>query len=456
MTDYVDLDGVVLTSTHLAAFNVAHLGEARVKTGSPVVDKASMVTKNDFFDIDQQYDATRVGLAKYVPGFAFLELPGGSKLWVIGILNRLADVVEAERLRANPSRIRDSYFARVLNKAILDLPTHCRTRMNNIALTTDVTGSLPEYFRLYPEDVVRLSSTITLRIRSLGSAAPYNYTFLYHKYGQQIVLTQPMTLTSTGLSLIVADQRKIDCAGLHLAVNFSHFDDSLALFWDIERVQRCVGGRRARGYPFMGLTEMGNYSCKLPTMGSLPDCWNDSLNVHLTHAQAYTPLIKPLGSYRPFQLHPFLLSYLLGRRHVARTPAMKRVHDSTVGNYDYTALREAIIVQLGLNRARFEVAATSRRLDALLQVDLQRFSRRVRNAALLIEVRAVFNFYRRCIRTSGAAAGAVAIHCCIIDAFCLFVCLFVAAVAQGRHRWLFKCGDGGALRTTAIEHPGGP
>ena len=41
----------------------------------------------------------------------------------------------------------------VLNMAILALPTSCRTRTNNLALTASITGSLPEYYRLFKEDI---------------------------------------------------------------------------------------------------------------------------------------------------------------------------------------------------------------------------------------------------------------------------------------------------------------
>ncbi len=149
--------------------------------------------------------------------------------------------------------------------------------------------------------------------------------------------------------------------------------------------------RQVRDYPFMGLSEIGNCHCQFPTMRGLLDCWDDDDGVHLTHAQAYTPLIKPFGNYRPFQLHPFLLtSYLLGRDYVSTRPALKRVEDGTAREYDYCALREAITLQMSLNRARFEVAATSRRLDSLMKVDLSRYARRVRNASLMVEVKLAY------------------------------------------------------------------
>ncbi len=84
MAHYVDLDGVILSSRHLEAFNVAPLGEARIKTDVTVTDRRSFLAKNDFFKLDSEtYDEAHIGPAKYIPGFSFVDMDmvGGSSLW---------------------------------------------------------------------------------------------------------------------------------------------------------------------------------------------------------------------------------------------------------------------------------------------------------------------------------------------------------------------------------------
>ena len=58
-------------------------------------------------------------------------------------------------------------------------------------------------------------------------------------------------------------------------------------------------------------------------------------DLHLTYAQAYTPLTKAMGSLRPFVDHPFLLSALLGREYVAATPSFRHIHECTHGMKEF-------------------------------------------------------------------------------------------------------------------------
>lgn len=384
---HVDLDGVVLASRHLDAFQVCHCGEARVATSGQVADKRPFLTKNDIF-CEDVYDAHHLALAKYMPGFAFASMPGGSSLHVVGILNPAADVQEAERCIANPSQVRKTFFKEVLNRAILALPTSCRTRNNNLALTATMTGVLPEYYRLYKEDICTLSAALRDQMRAMPSNSPYSYHFMYHKFGQQIVLERNShpTLQSTRLNVLVGNVDHLECAGLHVAVNFTARDQEGALFWDVEKTGDLFRGQRVHRFPFMGLTEIGNATCSYPRWPQLLDVW-DNRGIHVTHAQAYTPLVKAFGTYRPFALHPFLLSYLLGKDYVGSRREFGGVVRSTVHDLDFYMLQESLTLHLANNRARFEVAVTSRgRLTSLLQFQPSRYARRILRRGLLVEV----------------------------------------------------------------------
>ena len=129
-------------------------------------------------------------------------------------------------------------------------------------------------------------------------------------------------------------------------------------------------------------------------MRGLAECWEmeeeeeeeDGEGVAVTYAQAYIPVFKSFGNCRPFHLHPFLLSFLLGREYIASKRSLRAVHDATEREVDYATLREALLLNVTGNRARFEVAVTSRRLDSLLAFNSTRYARTVRNASLLVEV----------------------------------------------------------------------
>ena len=83
-THYVDLDGVVVTSRSLAAFNVCPCGEARIVTNSEVREQRPYVQKNAIFE-EGSYDAAHLRLSKFMPGFRLVELPGGNSLCAGGL-----------------------------------------------------------------------------------------------------------------------------------------------------------------------------------------------------------------------------------------------------------------------------------------------------------------------------------------------------------------------------------
>ena len=272
----------------------------------------------------------------------------------------------------------------------MSLPTGTRTVVNNTTHTIEATGILPATFKLYPEDVPALSRMMCLTMRGLPTA-PYKFSFVYIKYGQKMALNGPVTLQSTGMDLVVARADKVEFACLHLALNYSAMDDSNAVFWDLEKLRVCMTGERKSYFTFMGLTELGNFNCHFPRLWGLAqcihNCWRDTSRVQLTFAQAYTPSVNAVGHYMPFMLHPYLLSFLLGRQYVAGKRELRAIQDSTANELDYRILTEALVQQLSASRARFEVVATSRNLEALLDVDVTRYAARVKHAKLLVEVR---------------------------------------------------------------------
>ncbi len=184
-----------------------------------------------------------------------------------------------------------------------------RTRQNNLASTTATTRLLPGYFKIYPEDIDKLSQNIKLAFRGLQHDAPYRQYFLYCKYGQQ----HQSQLTTTDLSTVVRREDKVGCVSAHVAVTFTHTDAGhFSVFWDSQATSQFLrgggGGGRVVRYPLMGLHELANVQATSPTLTGFVD------DVNVTFAQAYTPFVKAMDNNTTlYHDHPFLLTYLLRR-----------------------------------------------------------------------------------------------------------------------------------------------
>lgn len=384
---YTDMDGIVLSSRNLDSFKVGNLGVAVVYTDGKVIDGSSMLKKCDFFQATFPHHLQQ--FADNVPAFKLLDLPG-APLKVVATLNSRADGAQVETLLETPSRIRDFFLIKVLNKAILALPGNTRTASNNIAMTTEATGRVPDSFKIFREDVAALSSNIRSTMRALPYDTPYKYSFLYVNLGQKLVVDGFLTTIGTGLDMVVAEADKVESACIHLAANLYAMDDDTALFWDLTRAQSCMTGKSKQVFHLMGLTELGNIACQFPRAWgisqALQNCWSEPSSIVLTFAQMYTPSISPVGKYQPFLLHPFLLSFILGRQYVSTKPSMKALRESTEQELDYRILMEAVVRQLSNSHARFEVVVTSTSLTDLLDVDSTKLARTVKSAKLAVEV----------------------------------------------------------------------
>lgn len=376
------------------AFQLCPLGETRLETTGTVVDVEQYIRRAHMFS--DQYDREHVGLSQYYPCFKVADLPGAA-LKVMGVLKPSCSVEEAEAMRADPSSISAHFFRRVFNKAIQALPTTARTRRHNLVLAAEIAGRLPVYYRIYPEDVSLLSHHIRVQSRSLPPQFPYRFWFLCHKYGLQMKLQLgALTLQQCGLSAIVTDARKVDCASVHLAVEFTCQTEGYSPFWHLDRLSTFLRGGTTQTFPFMGLTEVGNASCKSPILHALISAgWPEEAagDIHCTYTQAYTPTVKGytpaakgLQERKPFWAHPFLLSMLLGKDYVADRRAFRGIRESTAGDADYLQFKEAVALQVEEAKARFEVAVTTRRLQAVLQVDLQALTQHIMGSNLIVRV----------------------------------------------------------------------
>lgn len=374
------------------AFQLCPLGEDRLNTTGKVLDVEQYIRRAHMFS--NQYDEEHVQLSKYYPCFKIADLPGAA-LKVVGVLQPNCDLQEAEDMRTDPSKI-STYFFRILNNAIQALPKTTRTRRHNLVLTTEMTSRVPVYYRVYPEDISVLSSHVRRLSRSLPPGAPYRFWFFCHKYGLQLKLQPgPLTVEGCGLSAVVRDARKVDCASIHLAVEFRCQRDGYSPFWRLEQVASFLGSGTDK-FPFMGLMEIGNASCTSPRLDAMvADGWPEesAQNIHPTYAQAYTPTVKAytpaqkgMKDKKPFWAHPFLLSILLGKDYVASRKAFQGIKESTAQDADYLSFKEAVALQVEETKARFEVAITTRLLPAILEVNLTALADNIAGSSIIVQI----------------------------------------------------------------------
>ena len=337
----------------LDAFKICSFGEARVYTNPNVSDQYIYLRKTQFFSLDAYADADHRKYGKYLPGFKFVDIPGAT-LKVVGILRRRAPLETIEDTIKFPQCIANTFFNKVLNAAISCLPIVTRTRQNNLSLSSR--GHLPTYYRLYPEDIPVLSNEIKQALKSLPRDDQFTFYFVYMKFGQQQCIIPPLTISSLNLDMVIADVHKIEYSCCHIAVNFHHSSGDYSVFWHATEIAIFLRGKRVVKYPFMGLSEIGNVSSSFPRELELKNAWprQSRDDIHLTHAQAYTPLIKPMDTSTPFHDHPFLISFLLGREYVKTHKEFQHIVECTEGKKEYSALREAIILKLSRAVARYD------------------------------------------------------------------------------------------------------
>ncbi len=337
-------------STEILLPSKCALSVRPVYTTPKVSDQYFLLRKANFFSLDSYEDEEHRLHGKFMPGFNFADMPGAT-LKVVGILKRQAPLETIDETLQNPSRIAKTFF-KALNKAIAGLPCETRTCKNNMSSTG--MHHLPSLYRLYQEDVACLSVNIKREIKSLAPEDLYTFYFVYMKYGQQQVITPPLTMARLGLDAVVAYPRKLEYSSCHIATNFSHRDNRFSVFWDSEKTSVFLRGQRVVRYPFMGLGEIGNVTSNFPRTEEIQDVWPISSreNIFITYAQAYTPLTKPMDTKTPFHDHPFLISFILGRRYVESHREFHHIAECTEGKKEYRALRESIVKQLARATAR--------------------------------------------------------------------------------------------------------
>lgn len=239
------------------------------------------------------------------------------------------------------------WLKQVLMGAIRSLPETTRTRLYNTPRTTEETGILPRYIRLYEEDLEPLDSAMHASHAS-SDLRTLSWYYVSCKFGQRLTLKrgEVMELQSFGLQAMFRTDQ-LDSVCLHLALNFSsnEEEEEYDLFWDRVRTRDWIRGYcipcpvvkltivirvclylgSVESYPLFGLWEVGNVTVNYPRHRELQQ--DVGVGGSLLYVQAYTPLAKALEDRVPLVGRPNLLTYMLGERYVSTSPKFKAVWD---------------------------------------------------------------------------------------------------------------------------------
>jgi hypothetical protein len=129
---------------------------------------------------------------------------------------------------AKREKISRHFFLNVFAEAIMKLPTTLRTRKCNLTAQILHTKVLPDYFRVYQEDLDSLSDNIKIALRALPEDTPYRYYFAFIKFGQQLRVTHP--LRSVDLSPVINKMQHLQCSSVHIAMTFTHVNPHFGTF----------------------------------------------------------------------------------------------------------------------------------------------------------------------------------------------------------------------------------
>lgn len=188
--------------------------------------KAQMFS-NDIYDEDHRRMASEL-----MPGFELIEIVGGP-IRVVGIVNKTGCIEQLDEMSSKRHLFARFFFLHVLAKAIDRLPVMTRTRKNNLTLQVSHCNTLPEYFRVYSEDLDELSTALSITQRALPANTPYKFYFSFFKFGQQLHISHPVDISSVGLSSIVHRAHKIHSCSIHFATTLTHASIDYSTLWNI-------------------------------------------------------------------------------------------------------------------------------------------------------------------------------------------------------------------------------
>jgi hypothetical protein len=289
----------------------------------------------------------------------------------------------------------------ILIPAIESLHGNMRTRKNNTVATTCTTGVVPDYVRVYKEDLTSLDSALREATQSSDDMKSLLWYFASWKFGHQMQLEegQEMSMESFAIDKMF-DKDTIEKASFH---DFHSTCTDYSLFWDRPKTKEWTKGELKRiitaneywfytaginpnTYSLYGLWELGSSVVTNPQNTQLEAC----IGGHSpTFLQMYTLIAKATSGQVPFSQRPHTLTYVLGQEYVSRKKSFQPVWEDVSTRKTLNELLENVHPGV-LFEARMEIVLSSEDLNILSEVDYELMAQLIVEAELLVKVRILY------------------------------------------------------------------
>jgi hypothetical protein len=230
-----------LQRRNLSTFRIGRYGEARAYTNKTPNDEKKCITRSQLFE---PLPETLSDFEKWTPSFnVFSDSHPNGKLMVVFRAKASASADDVEQWRVHERTLMETWIRTVLVPAVDSLPADSRTRMGNASSTCLTTGILPNYVRIYGEDVEELDALLP----HVTAASPLNgalsWYLMFVRLGQrhQLQPGEELGPQSFGLGDEFDLSRTVRFS-VHLAMNLTSMDPGFSLFWNRPELRRWCQG----------------------------------------------------------------------------------------------------------------------------------------------------------------------------------------------------------------------
>ncbi len=185
----------------------------------------------------QLFESLPADLSQYehwLPGFPLIDGPGNS-VHVVFRPNSNATAADLRDVQDQETTLAREWWMSILIPALSLLPDDTKTHLFNVPNTSQITGILPMYIRIYPNDLRLLD--VALQATTRESNFEYlSWYFVCSKYGQRFDLEEGEVLGPAAFHLSeMYDFQSAAKVSIHLAMNFRCKDSTYSLFWEREK-----------------------------------------------------------------------------------------------------------------------------------------------------------------------------------------------------------------------------
>ena len=172
---------------------------------------------------------------KWLPGFKLLR----NGMHVVLRAKMDATPMNLRSEQEQQSSLQNKWWMSIFIPALNSLPDECRTRLFNATQTIQRTKIMPEYIRIYKEDLPLLDRAL----QDVLGLDDLDWYFVQWMYGQRMDLEEDEHLGPDAFRL--GDMFNLSSAtkfSIHIALNFACKDSNYSLFWNRNRALNWSSG----------------------------------------------------------------------------------------------------------------------------------------------------------------------------------------------------------------------